>query len=68
LAQVRGLNYNDISTDRNVVAMVQALEAILSKHATGQPGCIVQVNAPEGGLLLRVPAQREPVVLYAGQV
>jgi predicted dehydrogenase len=68
LAQVRGLNYNDISADRNVVAMVQALEAVLSKHATGQPGCIVQVNAPQGGLLLRVPAQREPVVLYAGQV
>ena len=29
---------------------------------------MVEVNSAEGGLVLRVPGQREPVVLYEPQV
>src|SRR5436309_411874 len=32
LRQMRGLTYNDLSADRNCVAVVQALEAILAAH------------------------------------
>jgi predicted dehydrogenase len=65
LEQMRGLAYNDLAADRNVVAMVQALEAILARHAAGQPACIVEVNSSQGGLVLRAPGNAEPVVLYA---
>jgi hypothetical protein len=53
-----------LSADRNTVAVVQALEVILDRHARGQPGCIVEVNPPGGGLVLRIPGQVEPEVLY----
>ena len=33
LGEMRQLNYNDLSADRQVVAAVQGLEAILAKHA-----------------------------------
>jgi predicted dehydrogenase len=65
---VRGLAYNDLSADRNVVAIVQALEAILGRHAAGEPGCSAHINAPEGGLVLRRPGRAEGVVLYAEEV
>ena len=68
LEQMRALTYNDVSDDRNTVAVVQALEAILARHAQGQPGSMVEVNGPKGGLVLRVPGQAESVVLYAGRV
>src|SRR5262249_22167317 len=68
LERMRGLPYNDVSADRNVVAMVQALEAILGRHAAGQPGSIVEVNSAQGGLLLRAPGQAESVVLYPQSV
>ncbi len=55
LSQMRALTYNDLSADRNCVAIVQALEAILAKAASGTPGCIVKVNQPEGGLMLLGP-------------
>jgi predicted dehydrogenase len=64
LERMRCLTYNDLSADRNTVAVVQALEVILDRHARGQPGCVVEVNAPPGGLVLRAPGQAEPVVLY----
>src|SRR5207247_5456040 len=35
LAAMRALAYNDVSADRNTVAVVQALEAILARHASG---------------------------------
>lgn len=66
--QMRDLAYNDVAADRNTVAIVQALEAILAEHAEGRPGCLVEVNAPEGGLVLRMPGQREAVILYPDQV
>jgi predicted dehydrogenase len=68
LDRMRGLGYNDLSADRNVVAMVQALEAILARHAAGQPGSIVEVNGPQGGLVLRRSGQAEAEVLYSPTV
>ena len=68
LEQMRSLTYNDLSADRNTVAVVQALEAILARHAAGQPGCVVTVNGRHGGLVLQAPGQAEPVVLYPQRV
>jgi D-galacturonate reductase len=68
LESMRALPYDDLSADRNTIAVVQALEAILEQHAAGQPGCVVEVNAPEGGLVLRVPGKAEPVVIYPEKV
>src|SRR5262249_9653704 len=68
LEQMRGLTYNDVSADRNTVAIVQALEAILQRHARGQPGSVVEVNSPGGGLVLRTPGMAEATVLYSERV
>jgi predicted dehydrogenase len=68
LERMRGLAYDDLSADRNTVAVVQALEAILQRQAAGHPGCLVEVNAPEGGLALRAPGSAECVVLYPEKV
>ncbi|HYH65752.1 MAG TPA: Gfo/Idh/MocA family oxidoreductase [Urbifossiella sp.] len=68
LAAMRALTYNDLSSDRNVVAVVQASEAILKHAAAGQPGCVVKVNQPEGGLVLYVPGAATPEILYPGRV
>lgn len=68
LAQTRALAYNDLSADRNCVAIVQALEAILARHAAGHPNCVAKVNGPHGGLVLYEPGTAEPLVLYEGPV
>jgi hypothetical protein len=68
LEQVRKQRYADLSADRNTVAIVQALEAILARHAAGQPGCVIKVNEPAGGLVLYAPGRAEPEVLYPGRV
>jgi predicted dehydrogenase len=68
LRQMRDLAYNDLSADRNCVAIVQATEAILAAHAAGRPGCVVRVNGPDGGLVLSAPGSAEPTVLYQGRV
>jgi predicted dehydrogenase len=68
LERMRALAYNDVSADRNTVAVVQALEAILEQHARGRPGCVVTVNGDGGGLVLRAPGAGEPTVLYPGRV
>jgi D-galacturonate reductase len=68
LNQMRALTYNDLSADRNCVAIVQALEAILAKAAKGSPGCLVKANTPAGGLLLFEPGNAAPEVLYHGRV
>jgi predicted dehydrogenase len=68
LEAMRALSYNDLSADRNTVAIVQALEAILKQHAAGHPGSVVEVNGPRGGLVQWLPGQAEPVVLYEKQV
>lgn len=68
LAAMRSLTYNDLSADRNCVAIVQALEALLAAHAAGQPGSVVEVNSPDGGLVLKSPGKSEAKVLYAKKV
>jgi predicted dehydrogenase len=68
LEAMRALGYNDVSADRATVATVQALEAILDRHARGRPGCQVSVNGPLGGLVLHAPGRAEPEVLYPASV
>lgn len=64
LAEMQKLDYNDLAADRQVVAAVQALEAILAKAADGQPDGVVRVNDPLGGLVMYLPGVAEPDVLY----
>jgi predicted dehydrogenase len=64
LAHARTLAYNDLSADRQVVAAVQAMEAILARHAAGTPNCVVNVNDRRGGLVLEVPGSVDCEVLY----
>ena len=68
LEAARELHYNDVSADRQVVAAVQAMEAILARHAAGTPNCVVNVNEEQGGLVLYSPGTSVPEVLYAGKV
>jgi predicted dehydrogenase len=68
LEKIRGLHYNDLSADRQVVAAVQALEAILDRQAGGEPDCVVRVNDPQGGLVLYRPGATDPIVLYPDKV
>jgi D-galacturonate reductase len=68
LAAARNLTYNDVSADRQVVAAVQAMEAILAKHAAGVPNCVVEIDHKLGGLVLLAPGRSEPEVLYSGRV
>jgi D-galacturonate reductase len=68
LEAMRALAYSDLSADRNTVAVVQALEAILAWQARGNPGAVVFVNAPEGGLVLRLPGMVAEEILYPGRV
>lgn len=68
LAAARALAYNDITADRQVVAAVQAMEAILAHAAAGRPHGVVRVNHAQGGLLLQLPGQAPGEALYTGQV
>jgi D-galacturonate reductase len=68
LAAARKLAYNDVSADRQVVAAVQAMEAILAKHVAGVPNCIVEIDHKLGGLVLLAPGRAESEVLYDGRV
>jgi predicted dehydrogenase len=68
LEQVRSLGYADLSADRRTVATVQALEAILTRHAAGEAGATVRVNDARGGLVLYRPGRAEAEVLYPGRV
>ncbi len=68
LAEMSGLAYNDLAGDRQTVAAVQALEAILARQHAGQPDCVVRVNDPRGGLVLYQPGSAEHEVLYGPAV
>jgi len=68
LAQANELSYNDLAADRQTVAAVQAMEAILAAHAKGRPNCVVEVDHPAGGLVMFTPGRQEPEVLYGGRV
>jgi predicted dehydrogenase len=67
LQAMRALTYNDLSADRNCVAIVQAMETILARHSAGQPGCLVEVNGSEGGLVLYQRGGKHEV-LYENRV
>lgn len=68
LSRARELGYNELAADRQVVAAVEALEAILDQHVKGHPDCVVRVNDSNGGLVLYRPGAAEPQVLYEGRV
>ncbi len=68
LRRIAALRYNDLAADRQTVATVEAMEAILQRHAEGSPNCVVDVNHTAGGLVLWRPGSNEPEVLYEGQV
>lgn len=68
LRAMRTLHYNDLGADRNVVAVVQASEAILARAATGRTGCVVKVNHSAGGLVMFEPGVANPEILYPGRV
>lgn len=68
LEEARSLAYNDLSTDRQTVAAVHALEAILERQHQGEPDCVVRVNDEKGGLVLYAPGSAKPEVLYDGRV
>ena len=68
LAEARSLGYNDLAADRQVVAAVQALEAILDHASKGQPDGVVRVNDKAGGLALYLPGQAAPKVLFQPKV
>jgi len=64
LNAARRLNYNDLSADRQTVAAVEAMEAILARHAAGKPNCVVEVDHAAGGLVLWEPGCSAPHILY----
>jgi D-galacturonate reductase len=68
LEAARQLSYNDIAADRQTVAAVQAMEAILAKHVAGVPNCVVEIDHKLGGLVLFAPGKAEPDILYSGRV
>jgi D-galacturonate reductase len=53
-------DYNDLAADRQVVAAVEAMEAILAKAAAGEPNAVVEVNGRSGGLAFSSPASPNP--------
>ena len=64
LDEMRALKYNDLAADRQVVAAVQAMEAILEHAANGRPDGTVRIDAA-GRMTLEFPGAGEPVVLYS---
>ncbi len=68
LQAARSLTYNDLTADRQVVAAVEAMEAILARHAAGAPDAVVHVNGPAGGLVLHEPTAGKSEVLYEPEV
>ena len=68
LQEMAALSYNDLSADRNVVAIVQAQEALLARQAAGRPGGVIEVNSPEGGLVLKLPGKPAGEILYQDKV
>ena len=68
LQEMRRLTYNDLTADRNVVAAVQAVEAILRAQSAGKPGSVVTVNGPRGGLVQSFPGESAVEILYAPPV
>jgi predicted dehydrogenase len=68
LEEMRALAYNDLSADRNTVAAVQALEAILQRHICGEPGSVVEIKGENGGSVLHVPGKSDVTCLYEPRI
>jgi predicted dehydrogenase len=68
LRQMQALTYNDLQADRNVVAIVQAQEAILAHQAEHNEFAWVEVNGVHGGLALWTPGIITPRILYEPRV
>jgi len=64
LAEMRALKYNDLAADRQVVAAVQAMEAILEQAAKGKPDGVVRIDG-SGRMTLHLPGASDPIVLYS---
>ncbi len=64
LQEMRALRYNDVAADRQVVAAVQAMEAILAYAAQGAPDGVARLS-PDGAMTLHLPDRAEPVLLHA---
>lgn len=73
LKKAQTLAYNDVAADRQTVAAVQAMEAILAEHAAGRPHAVATVErrkhgtTVEPGLWLHHRAM-SPKALYVGDV
>ncbi|QDT55672.1 putative oxidoreductase YdgJ [Caulifigura coniformis] len=67
LKEMRSLAYNDLAADRQVVAAVQALEAILEEAAQGHPDAVVSYDAETNKLTLSRPGNSQVRVLHPGQ-
>jgi hypothetical protein len=61
---MRALRYNDLAADRQVVAAVQAMEAILRAAAGGSPDAVVRI-CPAGRMTLHAAGAAESPVLYS---
>jgi hypothetical protein len=68
LQAAQRLSYNDLTADRQTVAAVHAMEAILARHAAGEPNCVVEIDHPAGGLVLLRPGHADHEVLHQGRV
>jgi predicted dehydrogenase len=64
LESMRALQYNDLGADRQVVAAVHAMEAILERAAKGEPDGVVRIDAG-GRMTLHLPGKSDPIVLYS---
>lgn len=64
LDAMRALRYNDLEADRQVVAAVQAMEAILAHAAGGAPDGVVRISR-EGCMTLHLPDRPGPVLLHS---
>jgi hypothetical protein len=65
LDAMRALAYNDLGADRQVVAAVHAMEAILEHAARGEPDGVVRVDLDRGRMSLHLPGRSEAVPLYS---
>jgi predicted dehydrogenase len=56
LEAMRALAYNDLAADRQVVAAIQAMEAILARAAAGEPDGVVRIDT-SGKMTLQIPGR-----------
>jgi predicted dehydrogenase len=64
LEEMRALRYNDLTADRQVVAAVQAMEAILARAADGLPDGVARIAA-DGEMTIHLPGRPGPVLLHS---